>query len=312
MEIYTSLEDIRDKPAVVLAIGSFDGMHLGHRAILGKVRDEAERRGVESMVITFAPTPREVLSGQKEIALMKADEKIAAIRDTGIERVCIKHFDRAFARIGRDEFIERLLTYLDLRALVAGPDHHVGQKHEGGIDFLRETGHARGFDLIVVPKARYKGMDISSQLIRKTLKEGNIADVNAMLGSSYRISGTVVPGVKRGRSLGYPTLNVTPDLASCLIPAYGVYAVTIDLNGRTYPAVCNIGVRPTFIEDNLSIEVHVMNEELDHQYGKAIGIHFEHFVREERKFESQEALIEQIKNDIETCKKILTEEKCQR
>ena len=304
MEITCRLDEIKERPSVVLAIGSFDGLHKGHRKIFEKVREEAERRAVKSMIITFAPTPREVLSREKEIALMKPEEKAEAIRDLGIDIVCMKQFDLAFAQMTPDTFLERLLTYLDLKALVAGPDHSIGKKNEGGIDYLRKAGETHGFELIVVSKAQYKGQEISSQLIRKTLKTGRIDDVDAMLGYSYRISGTVVPGLQRGRTLGFPTLNIKPDMESCMIPAYGVYCVTVMLDGKEMPAICNIGVRPTFTEDELSMEVHVLDVDLEHQYGKSVEIRFTHYVREERKFDSKEALIEQIKEDIKECKKV--------
>jgi riboflavin kinase/FMN adenylyltransferase len=303
MDIYQTFDDIKNKPSVVMAIGSFDGLHKGHRKILERVRSEADRRGVKSMIVTFAPTPREVLSGQKEIALMKPEEKADAIRDMGIDLLCMKRFDLEFAKMSPDRFLERLLTTLDLKALVAGPDHSIGKKNEGGIDYLRQAGEMHGFDLIVVPKAQYRGKEISSQLIRRTLKSGRIDDVDAMLGYPYRISGTVVPGLQRGRTLGFPTLNIQPDMVTCMIPAYGVYCVTVTLDGKDMPAICNIGVRPTFTEDELSMEVHVLNADLEHQYGKPVEIRFKHFVREERKFESKDALIEQIKKDIEHCKK---------
>jgi len=302
MEIYSTLDQIGNRPAVVLAIGSFDGLHQGHRKILEKVREEADRRGVKSMIITFAPTPREVFSGQKEIALMKPEEKTDAIKAMGIEIVCMKHFDLEFAKIGPDEFLKRLLTYLDLKAIVAGPDHSIGNKESGGIEYLRKAGEQHDFDLIIVPKAQYKGQEISSQLIRKTLKLGHIDDVDVMLGYHFRISGTVVPGMKRGRTLGFPTLNIKPDLVSCMIPAYGVYCVSVRLGGKDMPGICNIGVRPTFNEEGLSMEVHVFDTDLEHQYGKAVEIRFTHYIRGERKFENKEALIEQIKNDIEKCK----------
>ncbi|MCF7832071.1 MAG: bifunctional riboflavin kinase/FAD synthetase [Candidatus Marinimicrobia bacterium] len=302
MEIYSTLDKIKHRPAVVLAIGSFDGLHQGHRKILDKVREEAKRLGVKSMIITFSPTPREVFSGLKEIALMKPEEKIDAIRAMGIDLVCMKHFDLEFAKISPDDFLKRLLTYLDLKAVVAGPDHSIGKKEEGGIEYLRKAGEIFGFDLFVVPKTEYKGQEISSQLIRKTLKTGRIDDVDAMLGYSYRICGTVVPGMKRGRTLGYPTLNIKPDLVSCMIPAYGVYCVSVRLDGKDMPAICNIGVRPTFNEEGLSMEVYVFDVDLEHQYGKAVEIRFMHYIRKERKFENKEALIEQIEKDIERCK----------
>ncbi|MEA2076772.1 MAG: bifunctional riboflavin kinase/FAD synthetase [Candidatus Marinimicrobia bacterium] len=302
MEIYSTLDKIEHRPPVVLAIGSFDGLHQGHRKILEKVREEANRRGVKSMIITFAPTPREVFSGLKEIALMKPEEKTDAIHAMGIDLICMKHFDLEFAKISPDDFLKRLLTYLDLKAIVAGPDHSIGKKEAGGIEYLQEAGRMYDFDLIVVPKAQYKGQEISSQLIRKTLKTGHIDDVDAMLGYSYRISGTVVPGLQRGRTLGYPTLNIKPDLVSCMIPAYGVYCVSVRLDDKDMPAICNIGVRPTFNENELSMEVHVFDVDLEHQYGKSVEIKFINYVREERKFDSKEALIEQIKKDIEECK----------
>jgi riboflavin kinase / FMN adenylyltransferase len=311
MEIYRTLEEIEDRPAVVLAIGSFDGLHKGHQTIIETVRKESLQRGVKSMVLTFSPTPREVLSDEKEIALMRPDEKIAQIRSMDIDMVCLIRFDREFAAIGRDDFIKRLLTYLDLKALVAGPDHHIGSHHEGGIGYLRETGSAAGFDLIVVPKARFRDQIISSQNIRKKLKEGMIDEVNAMLGHSYHLSGTVVRGEQRGRSLGFPTLNIKPHQSSCMLPAKGVYCVRLHLKGETFQAICNIGMRPTFGTDVLAVEVHVMDRVLDHLYDESADISFEHFIRKEKKFGTSTALIEQIKEDIEKCKKILTEEKCQ-
>ncbi len=310
MDIIRKLEDLKDRPAVTLAIGSFDGLHIGHRKILETVRTEAKELGVKSMIMTFAPTPREVFSRQKEIALMKPKEKIDAIKALGIDIVSLKHFDLEFASIQPDDFLKRLLTFLDLKVLVAGPDHSIGKKEEGGLDYLKKAADEHGFKLVVVPKTRYKNEDISSQLIRKTLKMGKIDDVIAMMGSEYRISGTIVPGQQRGRTMGFPTLNIEPDMVNCLMPAFGVYCVRVRLDEEDLQGICNIGIRPTFIENNLSMEVHVLNKDLDHQYGKHVEIYFKHFVRKEQKFDTKEALIEQISKDINECK-ILTEEKCQ-
>lgn len=311
MEIYQRIEAIKERPGVVLAIGAFDGIHRGHRAIIAKTREEALRRGVKSMLMTFSPTPREILGSEKEIALMKADEKIAMIRDLEIDMLCIRAFNRHFAATSREDFMMRLLTYLDLKALVAGPDHHIGKRHEGGIAFLQNCAEKYGFDLLIVPKSSYQGSEISSQRIRRAIKEGRVEDVNAMLGYPYRISGKVIPGRMRGRRLGFPTLNVRPLLERCLIPACGVYCVRLTLDGREYPAVCNIGTRPTFAENGISLEVHAIDAKLDPQYGKALEIRFEHFIREERKFDNEADLISRIGNDIKTCKTYLTEEKCQ-
>lgn len=311
MEVYSGIEEIKNRPPAVLAVGSFDGIHHGHRSIIARVREEALKRGVKSVLLTFSPTPREVLSEEKKVALMKRDEKIEKIGEMKIDMLCIREFSRDFAETSPDEFIKRLLNYLDLKALVAGPDHRIGKGHEGGIHFLRQASKRYGFELLLVPKTRYKGHEVSSQRIRSCLKKGMIRDVNAMLTYPYRISGTVIPGRKRGRSMGYPTLNIRPELAHCLIPAAGVYCVDLDLDERRYPAVCNIGMRPTFNESEISMEVHVFDVELEHQYGKAVKIHFKDFLREERRFKNEAALIRQIGKDIETCKKILTEEKCQ-
>ncbi|MFA6618252.1 MAG: bifunctional riboflavin kinase/FAD synthetase [Candidatus Neomarinimicrobiota bacterium] len=310
MEIFNKLEDIKTRPSVVLAIGSFDGLHRGHRKILGIVRTKAEELGVKSMIITFAPTPREVLSGQKEVALMKPEEKTDAIEASGIDMLVLKHFDLEFAKMDPETFLNRLLTYLDLKVLVAGPDHSIGKKDEAGIKFLKKSAEAHDFELIVVDKTQYKGFDISSQLIRKTLKDGKIDDVSTMLGYNYRISGTVIPGQQRGRTMGFPTLNIDPDMRSCIIPGFGVYCVSVKLGKDRYNGICNIGIRPTFAEDELTMEVHVLEKDLEHQYNKHVEIRFKHFVREERKFDTMDALIEQINRDIKKCK-ILTEEKCQ-
>lgn len=310
MDIIKNLEDIITKPSVVLAIGSFDGLHAGHRKILEIVRSKAQEIGAKSMIMTFAPTPREVFSGLKEVALMKPQEKTDAIKALGIDIVALKHFDLEFAKMTPEFFLNRLLTYLDLKVLVAGPDHSIGKKNKGGIDYLKKAAKEHDFELVVVPKTQYNGVEISSQLIRKTLKSGNIDDVSKMLGYDYRISGKVIPGLQRGRTMGFPTLNIEPDMKSCLIPAFGVYCVSVKLGNETLDGICNIGIRPTFVEDNITMEVHVLNKNLDRQYEKHVEIRFKHFVRKERKFDTKEALIEQINNDIKECK-ILTEEKCQ-
>ncbi|MDZ7821732.1 MAG: riboflavin biosynthesis protein RibF [Candidatus Marinimicrobia bacterium] len=234
---------------------------------------------------------------------MKPEAKIGRIESAGIDILCIRRFDKAFANTGRDAFMECLLTCLDLKALVAGPDHYVGRRHEGGIPYLRETGAKKGFDLRVVPKARLKNKEISSQRIRRALKAGRIEEANAMLGCAYRLSGHVVSGAGRGRSLGFPTLNIEPDSPSVLIPAHGVYCVDVEVEGQKHPAVCNIGLRPTFAEKELSLEVHVIGERLDSLYGRPLGIRFGRYLRDERKFDSKEALKEQIKKDINQCKK---------
>lgn len=310
MDIFKKLEDIKKRPSVVLAIGSFDGLHKGHRKILEVVRRKAKELGAKSMIITFAPTPREVLCGLKEVALMKPEEKTDAIKASGIDIVVLKRFDLEFAKMKPEIFLNRLLTYLDLKVLVAGHDHSIGKKDEAGINFLEKAANEHDFELIVVPKTQYKSFDISSQLIRKTLKNGKIDDVSKMLGYDYRISGTVIPGQQRGRTMGFPTLNIDPDMQSCIIPAFGVYCVSVKLGKDTLNGICNIGIRPTFAEDRLTMEVHVLDQALDHQYDEHVEIRFKYFVRKERKFDTKEALIEQINRDIKECK-ILTEEKCQ-
>lgn len=305
MEIYHSILDIDDRPSVVLAVGAFDGVHKGHRKIIDTVQALASERGAKTMLMTFDPIPKQYF-GDESVSLTTRDEKMDLFRSCGIDLVAVCPFDRKFAQKSREQYMDELLKYLHIKAIVAGPDHHFGYKNRGDLLYLTYTGQVHGYDVRIVDKTEHEHQHISSGSIRKELIRGHIQTANAMLGYPYRLDGSVVKGYQRGRKMGIPTLNIKADDIK-ILPGNGVYCVRVSTVSDTYRAICNIGIRPTFDEGFTSVEVHVFDENLLPMYGQDVSLEFLKFIRHEKKFENQEKLIKQIELDINECKKWMEE-----
>ncbi|MBN6185782.1 bifunctional riboflavin kinase/FAD synthetase [Aneurinibacillus sp. BA2021] len=298
---YPLPSDFAGEPCV-LALGYFDGVHLGHRRVIQKAIDIANSLGVRSAVMTFDPHPREVLgqSGYTQY-LTPVEEKLAELDKMGVDIVYVVHFDISFASIYPEDFIDEFLMQLSPRHVVVGFDYTFGHRGKGTLFTLQNHANGRyGVD-VVGPVNRF-GEKISSTLVREYLYSGKLKEATQFLGRPYRVRGTVVHGEKRGRTIGFPTANLQLD-APYLVPRNGVYGVRATLDGKTYYGVMNVGIKPTFENERKekSLEAHLLDFSGD-IYGKSLDVEFLFFIREEQKFAGVEALIAQIQADVSTAK----------
>jgi riboflavin kinase/FMN adenylyltransferase len=294
----------RNKPAV-LTVGVFDGLHKAHLHILNKVISFSQKyeKGI-SVVYTFKTHPLKVLN--PEIApplLLPNIEKISLFRDLGVNVLINTGFTTKLAQSDPEYFVENhLLKYLNIKEIIVGHDHAFGKNSAGNAHLLKEIGKAKGFHVTEIPPLKYKQQTISSSLIRDLISEGEIRTADKLLTRPYHISGVVVSGRQVGRKMGFPTANIKT--ANELVPGNGVYAVLIRHKKRLYPAIMNIGTRPTFSGQTRSLEAHLLdfNENL---YGKRLVVTFVEKIRDEKKFDTVPELIRQIKKDSLKARRIL-------
>ncbi|KDD11634.1 bifunctional riboflavin kinase/FAD synthetase [Bordetella bronchiseptica] len=292
-----------------LTIGNFDGVHLGHQAILARVRQEARARGLVPAVMTFEPHPREyfaTLNRRPELAPTRISglrDKLQALAAAGIEQVALERFDARLAEMSANAFIEDLLVAgLQTRWLLVGEDFRYGHKRSGDIDLLREAGLAHGFEVCTLADITdSQGHRISSSEVRTALAVGDLDRAAQLLGQPFHISGHVIHGRKLGRELGFPTMNlrVAPRCAT----RSGIYVVRVlGLQDRPLPAVASLGVRPT-VEDRgrVLLEAHLLDESLD-AYGKLVRVEFLHKLRDEEKFADLPSLTAAIAQDAQNAR----------
>lgn len=299
MDVITDSHPQTLSPSVA-TIGFFDGVHLGHRFLIRQVRDTAFRAGWASSVITFPVHPRQVIRSDYSPRLLSSpDEKIEALAATGIDRCILLPFTRELSLLSAREFMQLLRDKYNVRMLVIGYDHRFGHdRMESFEDYCR---YGKELDIDIVRASAYTQEEdkVSSSAIRRALLSGDADTANRFLGRSYSLEGVVVDGYKVGRKIGFPTANLQPDFAYKLIPAIGVYAVCVHVNGQKYRGMLNIGHRPTLNNgDNLSIEVHILDFD-DDIYQKRMRIEFLHFLRSEAKFRSVDELVAQMRKDKE-------------
>src|SRR5215467_6004186 len=290
-------------PAVV-ALGVFDGVHVGHREILGTAVARARRADLVAVACTFDPHPVEVLQpGKAPAPIATLDERLAHIAATGVDTTVVLTFTRAMAAIEPEAFVrEVVLERLGGREIVVGFNHTFGRGARGNARLLEQLAPRLGFDVVVVPPRVVDGVPVSSSEIREALRLGDVERAGRYLGRPYAIAGTVEAGAGRGRTLGFPTANIRPDRP--LLIATGVYAGTVQAKGGLYGAVVNVGVRPTFGESQVVIEAHVLDF-TGTLYDQSVRLAFLGRLREERKFSGVEALRRQIAEDVETARERL-------
>lgn len=279
-----------------LTIGAFDGVHLGHQALIRAMVTGARAASLEAVVLTFDPLPRQVL-GRGEYALLSTlDERIALIEPLGVDGVVVLPFDREFAATPAADFVAWLVDALALRGLWVGPDFTLGRHHEGDIPFLTTMGAQHGFVVHTFDEiVQWEGRPVRSSRIRKAAKAGDMRQVNGCLGRPYRLSGIVGHGDARGRTLQFPTANVEVS-ETRLRPANGVYVCRAHIARGSFGALTNIGTRPTFNHRSPTIEAYVLDFEGD-IYGEWLRLDFLHRLRAELYFPSAEALVEQMRRD---------------
>lgn len=288
------------KPSIV-TIGVFDGLHLGHQALIRRLLAEAQANGLQSVVLTFYPHPDVVLRGiQGRYYLMTPEQRAELLLQWGVDWVVTQAFDDSVRQIRAAAFVDKLLTHLQMAALWVGPDFALGYQREGNVAFLREQGMAKGFSVQTLDLVMQANQDmaISSSAIRQRLGVGDVAQVREWLGRGYTVRGLVEHGDKRGRTIGFPTANlgVWPEQ---IIPARGVYAGWATLAGERFMAVTNVGVRPTFEgEPVLKVEAHLLDFDRE-IYGHTLDLTFEARLRAEQKFNGIDALKAQLAQDVQ-------------
>jgi len=288
------------EPSAV-TVGSFDGVHRGHRKIISRMVSIARQRGLRSVVVTFEPHPRRVLKGgvSGPLGLLTTlDEKVELLQAELVDMLCVVRFTPEFAVRSSDNFIRSLLVgEIGAECVVVGYDHGFGRNRSGGGDELRRLGNELGFDVVEVDEVRIEHEHFSSTRIRSLLAEGRMEEANSFLGAPYMISGTVVEGEGNGRTIGFPTANILPPDPHKLLPKAGVYAATTVIDGNAYRAIMNVGVRPTVSSLGVTtVEAHILGWS-GSLYGRELRFSLLRFLRDEKKFDSLDALREQIEKD---------------
>ena len=292
----------------VVTIGTFDGVHLGHADLLGRVLERSSALGVPSVVMSFEPTPQEYFSqGEPPARLMCFREKFDALKDYGIDMFFCPRFDQKMREIEVDTFIRRLLIHgLNAGALIIGDDFRFAKDRSGGVDELRRAGAAVDMEVIQVESIVHDGERVSSTAIRDALADGNLDRARALLGRPYRMSGKVIEGHKMGRELGFPTANFALNRQTS--PVMGVFAARVSgIDDHPLDAVISVGTRPTFHGTKTIVESHIFDFDGD-LYGKRIHVDFIAKLRDELMFDGAEALVEQMNVDAVNARNCLAED----
>jgi len=285
----------------VLTIGTFDGVHLGHRKIIAALHDRAKSINGESVIFTFDPHPRKVVAPDEASLrlLTTLDEKIALFEQSGIDHLIIYPFTLEFSRLTYEEFVEIVLVgQIHLKFLVVGYDHRFGRDREGNFEFLQKCAARFDFQIEKMDALLMNEASVSSTKIRDAIQQGDFQTANACLGYPFSLHGTVVEGQKLGRQIQFPTANIEASDPDKIIPGYGVYAVQVKVQGKSNQGMLNIGSRPTVNHnaDHRTVEVHIFNFDAD-IYGEPIEVVFFQKLREEQKFPSIELLKDQLAQD---------------
>jgi riboflavin kinase/FMN adenylyltransferase len=309
MIIHEGYENL-DLVAPVVTLGIFDGVHRGHRALLNQLITVAGESGGESVVITFSPHPRLVLDNDRINLsfLTTMEEKMVLLEKANVDHLIIINFNKKFSRIEACDFIKDVLVKkVGTKHLIVGYNHHFGRSGKGDYNTISQCAGSLDFKVEQVGEFHSEEGTISSSTIREALLNGKLVEANRWLGYSYSVSGTIVSGRKIGRSIGFPTANIEPDYMYKLIPANGVYAVEVQLDGLVLPGMLSIGSNPTVNNDSSArtIEVNILDFDKD-IYGKAVTVIFRKRLRDEIKFDSTDQLAEQMKIDKDQVLQLLT------
>ncbi|NUO18234.1 bifunctional riboflavin kinase/FAD synthetase [bacterium] len=294
----------------VVTIGSFDGLHMGHRQILNRVMNNAQQRGAVPMAVTFDPHPRSFLAGdQRNISMLYSlEERLKLIETVGIEHVYIIEFMESIRNLTPRKFVEQFFVKnWNAVQIVAGYDHTFGKDREGDHESLLSLGKEYGFQVEIAPPVIMNDQVVSSTAIRRLIMEGDLPLANQMLGRKFSLTGRVVRGFGRGRRLGCPTANLSEFGSGKIIPRDGIYAAIAETGGYAYPAAVSIGFNPTFGGQMHSVEAHILDFDSD-LYDRLVTLRFVKRLRGEIKFSGEEALSAQMKQDVQDIRSILTED----
>jgi riboflavin kinase/FMN adenylyltransferase len=309
MRIHRDLTHLPALRQAVITIGTFDGVHSGHRYIIQQLQETAAACDGETVIITFDPHPREVLQpgGPPVKLLTTLDEKIELLSREGIDHLVIVPFTREFSELSARAYLEEfLIEKFNPHTIIIGYDHRFGHNREGGLELLEAEQNSYGFQLVEIPQQIVHDLAVSSTKIRRSLQEGNIDLANELLGYPYFLEGTVIHGDKMGRQLGFPTANIGLPDPRKLIPVEGIYAIRVYLDKQPVAlnGVMSIGTRPTFNGADLRVEAHIFdfNQEI---YDKTLRVEIVSYIRANQKFENVDALIAQMHKDCQEAKNAL-------
>ncbi len=297
MEIKQVLASIAPQKNTLLTIGVFDGVHAGHRHLINKLNQHASEKGLISGVVTFTPHPQSVLHPHSQLSqLSSLVDRVNKLRDLGVNFVAVLSFTSELACLSAQEFVFLLKKYLKMQGLVIGPAVALGKGGEGNISLLRSLGQEMKFSVETIPPFTINGEIVSSTLIRQTLDQGDMRKIKRLMGHYFKLSAKVITADKRGYKLGFPTANldIKPDQA---LPGDGVYATITHVDGNQFLSATNIGTRPTFGDNNRTVETHLIRYE-GNLYNKEVQVEFVARLRGEKRFSSSQELKAQIEKDI--------------
>ncbi len=310
MKIVHDISEFYSNNQTFVTIGTFDGVHYGHQKIIEKLVKEAKKADKKSVLLTFFPHPRMVLQKDASLELINTiEERASLLKKTGLDYLIIHPFSKKFSRTSALEFVRDILVnQFNISKLIIGYDHHFGKNREGNITQLTEYSHLYDFTVEEIPVQDIDDVSVSSTKIRRALHAGNLKTANSYLGYHFMLNGTVVNGKKLGGKIGYPTANIDVKEAYKLIPKTGVYVVKANINKKEIFGMMNIGNRPTVNGNHQTIEVHFFDVNLD-LYNQNLTIKLLYFLRDEKKFDSLDLLIHQLKKDEEIARNYIKKNK---
>lgn len=298
MNVFHSVQSFKSDKKTIVTLGTFDGMHVGHQAILNKLKLQKEFYGYETLVLTFFPHPRMVLKTDHKISLLNTiDERIKQIDQFGIDHLVVQEFTQEFANLSAEEFVKNVLVdQFNIGKIVIGYDHRFGKNRSADIHDLIEFGKKYHFDVEQISAKELDDVSVSSTKVRNALNQGDVGLAKTYLGYPYMVSGTVVLGKQLGRTIGFPTANIQVAEDYKLIPPIGVYVVGVTVKGTDYYGMLSVGTNPTVGGTEKTIEVYIFDFN-DTIYNEEITVRFLTKIRDEEKFASIDLLIEALKND---------------
>ena len=304
------LKDVQRLKNSVVTVGTFDGVHEGHRALMHTLVQQAKKRKARSVVVTFDPHPRSIIHSKSNgIQLLTSlHERAEILETTGVDELIVIPFTRDFSLLSSEQFVKDIIYHkIGISEFVIGYDHHFGKNRSGAVETLHKLSETLTFSVTVVSKKEMGETTVSSTVIRKEIIEhGDTIKAAELLGRSYMLNALVIHGDERGRTIGYPTANLQPEHPDKALPKNGIYAVKVRVDNTWYNGMMNIGFRPTFDGQTKSLEVNIFNFE-QMIYGKMLQIHFFDRIRDEQKFEGLDELKAQLNKDKQTALNIFSD-----
>ena len=304
MKVTKDLKNAISSRPSILTLGTFDGVHKGHRKIISNLKSEAKRNNLRSIILTFFPHPRNIVSSEIIKSISTIDEKTKIFSDLGVDELIIQKFDKSFSSMDAKEFIELLVDNLKIKKIIVGYNHRFGKNRSADINVLKDFSLKYDFEVLEIKAFEVENIKISSTKIRDAIQQGNINLCNNYLGYNFNINGDVVKGKSIGKSIGFPTANIKIAEGYKIMPKNGVYLVRCFFEKEKLYGMMNIGFNPTFGSNDKTLEVNIFDFDKD-LYGETIRIEFLNFIREEIKFENVELLQNQLIKDRENCIKHL-------